>query len=268
MTQVNKAITDTKIQVEPIYKAQSDAFGFFDYPFLIDMINKNNVSRILDVGTGEGSFLIGLAQRTKNIQFDGIDLNENLVEIGKFNNKQLGLNINFSHANFGESYAESNYDLIIARFAVEHIKNFKDIDFFIATTYEKLKASGWLIIIEYYVHALDVDDVTWMRFRESEAATYESAQAHPRIALKLPESLKKAKFKNIKSTLNHISPSTIGEENFFNLVREYTKLYSQIAPEFWTRELTDQVITWCNKKHYKGEPTLFTSYTVGQKTEA
>ena len=265
MSQVNKAITDSKIQVTSVYEAQSEAFGFFDFPFLIDTINKNNASRVLDIGTGEGSFLIGLAQRVKNVQFDAIDLNENLVEIGKSNNKHMGLNIDFMHANFGENFILSNYDLIMARFAVEHIKELNHIDLFVATAYEKLKANGWLVIIEYYVHILDIDDATWEKFRKSEMATYESSKAHPRIALKLPESLMKAKFQNVKSTINHISPSTIGTENFYNLVKEYSKLYSQIAPEFWASELTDEILTWCNEKHYKGEPSLFTSYTIGQK---
>lgn len=265
MSQVNKAITDSKIEVASVYKAQSEAFGLFDFPFLIDMINKNNTSSVLDIGTGEGSFLIGLAQRVKNVQFDAIDLNENLVEIGKSNNKHMGLNINFMHANFGENFSQSNYDLIMARFAVEHIKELKDIDFFVATAYEKLRANGWFVIIEYYVHILDIDDATWKKFRKSEMSTYESIKAHPRIALKLPESLLKAKFQNVKSTINHISPSTIGTENFYNLVKEYTKLYSQLAPEFWTIHLTNEILAWCNEKHFKGEPSLFTTYTIGQK---
>jgi len=268
MSQVNDAITDTKIQVEPIYKAQSDAFGFFDYPFLLDMINQNHSSKILDIGTGEGSFLIGLAQRTLNIKFDAIDLNEGLVEIAKSNSRLLGVNINFQHANFGENYTEANYDLIIARFAVEHIRALEDIDSFIKTTYEKLKLNGWLVIIEYYVHELDIDDPTWKKFRQSETETYASAKAHPRIGLRLPESLTKAKYRNIRSIINHISPSTIGEEYFYNLVQEYTKLYSQIAPEFWTDGIADEVISWCNKRQSKGEPSLFTSYTIGQKLVA
>lgn len=267
MSQVNKAITDTKIQVEPIYKAQVDAFGVLDFPFLLDVISKNNTRKILDIGTGEGSFLIELAQRTENITFDAIDLNENLVQIGQSNSRQLGLSINFQHANFGEDFAESNYDLVMARFAIEHIKELEDIDSFVLRTHEKLRNDGWLIIIEYYVHELDIVDPTWKNFRKSEMATYKSAKAHPRIALKLPESLNKAKYKNIKSTINHVSPSTIGSEMFFNLVEEYTKLYSQIAPELWTNELTNEITTWCSKKQPKGEPSLFTSHTIGQKIE-
>jgi len=268
MSQVNKAIIDINVQVAPVYKAQLDAFGVLDYPFLLDIINKNGLSKVLDVGTGEGSFLIGLAQRTTNVAFDAIDLNKNLVEIGKANNEILGLGINFQHANFGENYAESNYDLIMARFAVEHIVELSDINSFISTTYEKLGENGWLVIIEYYVHELDIDDSTWSKFRENELATYKSIKAHPRIALKLPESLRKAGYKNIRSSINHISPSTIGVEFFYNLVQEYTKIYSKITPDFWTNELTDEIFSWCNKNQPKGEPLLFTSYTVGQKTVA
>ena len=155
----------------------------------------------------------------------------------------------------------------MARFAVEHIKELKDIDLLMTTTYEKLNPNGWLVIIEYYIHELDIHDPTWKKFRKSEMATYESAEVHPRIALKLPERLMKAKYRNIRSTINHISPSTIGGEYFFNLVQEYTKLYSQIAPDYWTIEMTDEIISWCKKRKLKGEPSLFTSYTVGQKVD-
>jgi|GEM_PF-5345774 len=48
MSQVTKAITDTKIQVEQIYKAQVDAFGSLDYPFLTNIITQNNTSKVLE----------------------------------------------------------------------------------------------------------------------------------------------------------------------------------------------------------------------------
>lgn len=264
MSQVTNAITDTKIHVEPVYKAQVAAFGPLDYPFLTRIISQNNVRKVLDVGTGEGSFLIGLASKTKSITFDAIDLNEDLIEKAKLNNTQAGININFQHANFGENFVESNYDLIMARFAIEHITKLEDIDSFVATTHEKLKPNGWLVIIEYYIHALDIDDPIWKKFRKSETATYESASSHPRIALRLPGSLKKANYRNISSAINHISPSTIGAEIFFNLILEYTKMYSQIAPQHWPEKMTDKIIAWCNKKQPKGDPAVFTSYTIGQ----
>lgn len=268
MSQVNRAITNKDIQVSSVYKAQSDAFGLLDYPFLLDMIDRNGTKKVLDVGTGEGSFILELAQRAANVRFDAIDLNKDLVEIGKVNNEILGLDINFQHATFGENFTGSNYDLIIARFAVEHIVELSDIDSFIFTTYEKLKENGWLVIIEYYVHELDINDPTWSKFRTNELATYKSIKAHPRIALELPERLRKAGYDNIRSSINHISPSTIGAEFFFRLVQEYTKIYAQIAPGFWTNELIEEILSWCNKRHPKGEPLLFTSYTTGQKAFA
>jgi 2-polyprenyl-3-methyl-5-hydroxy-6-metoxy-1,4-benzoquinol methylase len=265
MNQVNKAIRDLQIQVEPTYKAQIAAFGPLDYPLLTNLIKTHNITRVLDVGTGEGSFLIGLANRTENIAFDAIDLNKNLISIAKFRNEEAKLNIDFQQANFGVNYSEANYDLIMARFAIEHIKEMKDIDSFLITAYEKLNSSGWLVIIEYYIHDLDIDDPVWEEFRKSELATYNSVRAHTRISLRLPQSLKKANFRNISSTINHISPITIGAESFFNLVQEYTKLYSQINPDCWTKEMVEKIIKWCDKKQVKGDPTLFTSHTIGQK---
>jgi ubiquinone/menaquinone biosynthesis C-methylase UbiE len=265
MSQVTKAIQDTKIQVESSYKAQIGAFGPFDYPLLTAIIDKHKVRRLLDIGTGEGSFLIELAKRTKDVTFDAIDLNKNLIEIGKLKNKQLGLNINFQNANFGKNFPGSHYDLIMARFAVEHIREKRDVDSFVLKAYQKLNYGGWLVIIEYYLHDLEIEDPVWKAFRKSEVATYKKVNAHPRISLRLPESLKEANFKNIRSTFNHISPATINANCFFNLILEYTKLYAQICPEFWSKELTEKIVKWCDKKQARGDPVLFVSHTVGQK---
>lgn len=211
----NGAIVDPRIQVQPVYRAQTNAFGPLDYPFLIDIARQTNATRILDIGTGEGTFLLGLAQRVQGAAFDAIDLNRRLVETAKSNCEKLGLHINFQHATFGDQYVKSDYDLIMARFAVEHIKELSDIDAFVATAYKKLRPNGWLVIIEYFVAELDIDDTVWKKFRESELATYASAGAHPRIGLRLPQSLLKAQYKNVRSTINHISPSTIGADAFY-----------------------------------------------------
>lgn len=147
MSKVIDAIRDTTIEVESVYKAQSEAFGLLDYSFLLDIINKNHSRKILDVGTGDGSFLLNLAEKAPHVKFDAIDLNKNLIETGIANCKKLGFNINFQHANFGENYTGSNYDLIMARFAIEHIEQLKDIHSFVATSHEKLNLNGWLVII-------------------------------------------------------------------------------------------------------------------------
>ncbi len=265
MNQMNNAITDTKIQIESVYRAQIDAFGIFDFPFLINILNRHNVETVLDIGTGEGSFLIELAKNTNHIAFDAIDVNENLIEMAKAKCQKSKLDINFFQANFGTTILESTYDLIMARFAIEHIRNFVDIDAFLLSAHEKLNPNGWIVIIEYFISSLNIEDEIWKKFRKKEIATYKSAKAHAHIGLKLPESLSKANYKNISSMINHISPHTVGPDKFFALVLEYTKLYSQIAPPLWTKELVDQITFWCNKKQPKGDPAIFTSYTIGQK---
>jgi len=121
MSQLNDAIADPKIQAEKVYNAQNDAFGVFHYPFLLNLINQSNSKSILDIGTGDGSFLFGLASKTANAQFDAVDFNANLIEKAKSVNQELGLNINFLNTTFGENFSGVHYDMIMARFAVEHI---------------------------------------------------------------------------------------------------------------------------------------------------
>lgn len=153
----------------------------------------------------------------------------------------------------------------MARFAIEHIREDNDINVFLHNVYKSLRPNGIFAIIEYYIHDLDITDNTWKTFRIKEIETYQSSQVHSRISLKLPEKLKAANFRNIKSTINHISPSTIGEERFYDLIKEYTKLYAQISPELWPQKMIDELLSWCDKHESSEEPIIFTSHTLAQK---
>ena len=265
MSQLNEAITNVDIQVERVYSAQNEAFGEIDYPFLVEFITQNNSQRILDIGTGEGSFLFGLASRVEHVKFEAVEYNEKLINKAKTKNEELGFNIDFHHANFGENFSGSNYDLIMARFAVEHISSLGDIDTLVANTFKALKPNGWLVIIEYYIHDLNIIDPVWKKFRNLELRTYKTAKIHNRVALQLPESFIKSNYKNITSTINHISPSTIDPERFYELVIAYTELYAQVAPKIWSNKTKEEILAWCEKKQPLEEPILFTSYTIGQK---
>lgn len=265
MVEVNDAITNPQVDVEPIYKAQNAAFGPTDYPFLLEILRRTRARRVLDIGTGEGSFVIGLAQQMPDVSYDAIDLNGKLINIAAARAAALALPIQFRHDCFDHSYADSGYDLVIARFAVEHIRELEDIDALISATLRTLRPGGWLAVIEYYVHDLDISDPIWMQFRRRELRTYLAASVHPRIGLRLPESLVVAGYQNIRSTLNYISPSTIGPDEFYDLVRAYTKLYSGVAPRCWPSTVLREVMDWCALRNPQGEPHLLTSHTVGQR---
>lgn len=112
MSNVNNIIKDTNIKVEPVYKAQTEAFGVFDYPFLIDSIKSINTLNFLDIGTGDGTFLINLAQKVTNVFFHGIDLNEHLIEQANIHLENCSSNISFSLNHFGVDNTDSEYDFI------------------------------------------------------------------------------------------------------------------------------------------------------------
>ena len=81
MSKVNKVIFEINKQVEPCYKAQNNAFGPLNYLFLCNLITKHKVKNILDVGTGEGSFVSELAKRNKNVRFEAVDINPDLIDL-------------------------------------------------------------------------------------------------------------------------------------------------------------------------------------------
>ncbi|MEM0967295.1 MAG: class I SAM-dependent methyltransferase [Verrucomicrobiota bacterium] len=265
MTHVNEAIKDPNLDVGPVYEIQTKAFGVFDYPFLTEMITKGGGKRVLDVGTGEGSFLIGLARRCSGSFFQGIDINEKLIEKGKANSARLGVSVDFSSLQFGVDPVGSDFDLILARFALEHLRDEDGMAAFLNQAYEKLAENGTIVIIEYYISDLDVEDGIWGEFRAREMATYRKAGIHPRVASKLPSRLKAANFRNVRSTINHISPSTVGDRNFYSLVIEFTKIYRQISRETWPEKVVDEILNWCEARQPVGEPVFFTTHTVGEK---
>lgn len=263
MNKVNKIIFEINKRVEPCYEAQNKAFGPLNYQFLTNLILKHKVKKVLDVGTGEGSFVSGLAKRTKNIRFDAVDLNPDLIELAKLKNNKAN-NINFQCTHFNNKFPGKNYDLITARFAVEHMSN---VESFIKTAFKKLKPKGFLIIIEYYVDEMHTTDPIWKLYRKKELAMYKKIKSCPRVSLILPAGLKRAKFRNIVSAYHHISPATVGAESFFNLAAEYAKIYNHIDPRNWPKSFSRKIVSWCekSKKKTNSDPTFMVSHTIGQK---
>ncbi|MBU0505573.1 MAG: class I SAM-dependent methyltransferase [bacterium] len=262
MTQVNKVIFDINKLVEPCYKAQNKAFGPIDFPYIKELFAKHKIKNVLDVGTGEGSFILELANQTKGVKFDAVDINPDLIEIAK--KRKGNINVTFENAHFNSAFSGNNYDLIMARFAVEHMSN---VSAFLKTVKKKLKSQGYIFIIEYYVDEMHATDSVWKEYRKKELAVYRHIKSHPRVSLKLPGSLKRAGFKNIESSFRHISPATVGATSFYNLVREYSKIYHHIAPSKWSKNYSDKIIKWAkiSKKRTNNDPTLIITHTIGQK---
>ena len=62
--------------IKAVLIAQTNSLGTLEAPIVEDLLRKNRCRSVLDVGCGEGSFLLDVAAGLKSTRFLGIDHNE------------------------------------------------------------------------------------------------------------------------------------------------------------------------------------------------
>jgi SAM-dependent methyltransferase len=262
MSNVNSKILKGSNFVEDCYTAQIRAFSKFEYGYIRDLIIKHNIQNVLDIGTGTGEYLKGLAVLLPGIKFTAIDADPRLIEIAGSGNREP--NIAFRNQLFDQDFPGEEYDLILARFAVEHMP---DVPGFVSEAYKRLKNNGFLLITEYYIDDLHSENDVWRLFRQTEFEFYRKFGSHPRISTALPGYFNEASFTGIESFFRHINPSTAGRIPFYDLIISYANLYHNLDGEIFTDEIKTRVIEYCTKamNGAQEEDGLLVSYTLGQK---
>lgn len=121
---VSSSLAQVDTKVRNCYGTQIRTFACADELFYRPLIANHDTKNILDVGCGEGSFILNLAKKFPNTNFQGVEILPNLVTACIEQQNKLGIhNIKFHQALFDEHFPHSNFDIITARFSVEHMKN-------------------------------------------------------------------------------------------------------------------------------------------------
>ncbi len=258
---ISDSIFKINDKVTDCYLIQNKIYGAFDHSFLLDIIKKNQVENILDVGTGEGSFILELETLVPKIKIEAIDANENLIlaAIKKRKNSE----IDFKTGLFDQNYTSKTFGLIIARFAVEHMSKPSE---FLINAFDNLAHKGCLAIVEYHVHFSGKEIPIWKAFKDKEIELYKAVNSNPNVTYGLTQGLAKVGFSNIKSQWHCISPSTVGSDIFFSLIITYAHLYNKINDQIWTSSFVEEITSWSkNQNDEDEEPSLMITHTVGQK---
>lgn len=266
MSQVNSRLYDISTLVQNCYTTQQKCFSPIEYEYLLSIINQYSLKKVLDVGSGEGCFIHGLATQAREVDFVAIEADSKLTY--EATSKYTNDNITFRNEMFDANFSPTSYDMILARFAVEHMK---DPQGFVLESAKRLSSNGILLITEYYFDALQSGNQAWRLFRDKEYEMMCKLGSNPRVTTLIPQYMKEAGLNNIRSNYRHISPSTVNVEAFSNVIQAYAELYSQIEPEIWTQEVRVTVMDYAQKVR-KGEianeDTFLINQTIGFKSQA
>ncbi len=264
MSEVNKTLFDHSDSVEETYVTQADVFKVYENPILERLIRENSIKSILDIGTGEGYFIHNLALKYADIHFTAIDADPKLI--AKACKYQLS-NLQFECHEFSESYNSPNtYDLVLARFSVEHMQSPED---FVKIANNHLAENGLLFITEWYIDQDTNQNSIWKEFRTKELQLYQKIKSHPRLALVLPQYFKHANYENISSIQALVAPSTVGNAPFYRLSNIYVNLYGLIFPEEFSVNFVQDFTTYCQTAMRSDnqyiEDSFQLSFTLGRK---
>lgn len=240
MNLLNEKILEQSDFVTNIYETQARTFSAFEYPAMAETIRNYGVKSVLDVGTGDGSFISGFASLMPDVAFLGVDGDASLIQTAS--SRHTAHNLTFSHRIFDSCFPEDSFDLIHARFAVEHMT---DIGLFAVEARKRLKPGGIIFLTEYHFEFVEDDDDTWKLFREKEREMHQRLGSRPFAPLIIPRRLKEAGFQRISSVFTHLTPTTMGAENFYETILSYVTGYSRIAPEVFTEEIREQITRYC-----------------------
>jgi len=106
-------------------------------------------NNVLDIATGTADLAIMLAKKHPEVKITGVDLSENMLEVGrkKVNNLNLSNRISLKH---GDSlflpFADDSFDSAMVAFGV---RNFEDPVKGMSETYRVLKKNGKYFVLEF-----------------------------------------------------------------------------------------------------------------------
>lgn len=102
--------------------------------------NKDGNSSLLDLGCGEGTFLLELLKNSINVDLHGTEFSEHQLAFAK----SKVHNAKFKQANLenGIPYENESFDIIYSGEVIEHLNN---PDFFVSEVYRVLKKNGLFV---------------------------------------------------------------------------------------------------------------------------
>ena len=145
----DKDIMDTEsnnnilLSWDNLLETQTEILLPFELRYFFGSDNFTQANKLLEVGCGNGYYLSELRKFFKEKEFTGIDISSELIQLAKESSPKYP--IQFIESDFFEFDTSEQFDLILMRLTVQHMKTLEDI---FSKASGLLKEAGTLIILE------------------------------------------------------------------------------------------------------------------------
>jgi SAM-dependent methyltransferase len=240
----SKFTPEQHAMIRRVLIAQTASLGLVESPIVEDLLTKRRCRTVLDIGCGEGSFLLQMARKVHGTHFVGIDHSELAVKDALRNLRRRSLrNVTFKTAFFDQGFERTKYDAIMTRYTLQHSSEPK---IFVKTVFDRLKKKGIFLAVESldtYTDSHEPDPV-WERFRTAVAAVHARVGSNDNLGKSLGVLLKTAGFRDIQVRVVLCSPSTVGVKRFQAVVQASADLAFGFFPDLFDQQLHEDIKGW------------------------
>ena len=178
----------------------------------VDLINPTKNEVIVDVGSGSGDIVKEILKRKKNIRIDVVDLNKEMLNMGKKN--IINKNVNFHLANAEELNFQNNfYDKYLISFCLRNVTNIKIA---LKESLRILKPGGVFYCLEFSSPESSLVNSSYQVYKNNMIPLIGKIIAKDELAYRyLEESIDQ--FPNQKELLTNLNYIGYHETNYINL---------------------------------------------------
>jgi ubiquinone/menaquinone biosynthesis C-methylase UbiE len=225
-------------------EAQTRASGSVEAPAVLGILQGRKCRDVLDVGTGEGSFLMELARRARGTRFLGIDHNRFAIEkaTAKLRRRTLK-NVRFKTAFFDAAFDAKRRDAILSRYTLQHCS---EPEAFLGAVFARLKRKGTFVAVESVEAYMDchVPDPVWSAYRAALLTVHARIGSDGNVGKALGSLFRRAGFRDVQVALVLSAPSTVGIERFKPVVLATIALAHTLFPDLLDRKLARRMDRW------------------------
>jgi ubiquinone/menaquinone biosynthesis C-methylase UbiE len=240
----SKLTAEQHALIKTVLIAQTESLGMAEMPIVEDLLKKHRCRTVLDIGCGEGSFLVRLARKLMGTHFLGIDHSQLAIDDARRKCRRLSSrNVEVKTAFFDSGFDRTEYGAIMTRYTLQHCSEPRA---FVKAVFKRLRKKGIVLSLESldaYTDCQEQDPV-WERFRTSVAAIHKRVGSNDNIGKSLGSLLKAAGFRDIQVRVVLCSPSTVGVERFRSVVKASADLSFAFFPDLFHQKLLEELKEW------------------------